>query len=132
MWRVEEALEVFPEIPTKRQEKGRALSGGHQQVLAVAQGPMQRRRLLMLDEPSARLSPVLVDRVLGLVRTRKAQGTVVLLVEQLIEKTCAVSDRVVAMARGHLVLEACADRPDLPHRLELACFGQEFPSALHG
>ena len=54
------------------------------------------------------------------------------LVEQLIEKALAVSDRVVAMAQGRLVLEASAAEPDLPHRLELAYFGQEVPTALHG
>ncbi|WP_052389435.1 ABC transporter ATP-binding protein [Belnapia moabensis] len=132
MRRVEEALEYFPEIAAKRQDKGGALSGGQQQMLAVAQGLVQRPRLLMLDEPSAGLSPVLVDRVLGVVRALKERGTAVLLVEQLIEKALAVSDRVVAMAQGRLVLEASAAEPDLPHRLELAYFGQEVPTALHG
>jgi branched-chain amino acid transport system ATP-binding protein len=132
MQRVEEALEYFPEIAAKRQDKGGALSGGQQQMLAVAQGLVQRPRLLMLDEPSAGLSPVLVDRVLGVVRALKARGTAVLLVEQLIEKALAVSDRVCAMAQGQLVLEARADEDDLPHRLERAYFGQDVPTALHG
>ena len=66
--RVEEALGVFPEIAAKRHERAGALSGGQQQMLAVAQGLVRRPRLLMLDEPSAGLSPVLVDRVLVVVR----------------------------------------------------------------
>src|SRR6185312_9675537 len=59
--RVDEALSYFPEIAAKRQDRAGALSGGQQQMLAVAQGLVRRPRLLMLDEPSAGLSPVLVD-----------------------------------------------------------------------
>ena len=132
MARIEEALEYFPEIAAKRADKGGALSGGQQQMLAVAQGLVQRPKLLMLDEPSAGLSPVLVDRVLGVVRALRDKGTAVLLVEQLIEKALAVSDRVYAMAQGQVVLEAGAQEADLPHRLERAYFGQDVPNALHG
>ncbi len=121
--RIEEALAFFPEIAAKRHERGGALSGGQQQMLAVAQGLVRRPRLLMLDEPSAGLSPVLVDRVLGVVGQLRAAGTSVLLVEQLIEKALAVSDRVYALAQGRVVLEARADEPGLPHRLERAYFG---------
>src|SRR5215470_10196986 len=59
--RVEEVFALFPEIAAKRRERAVALSGGQQQILAVAQGLVRRPRLLMLDEPSAGLSPVLVD-----------------------------------------------------------------------
>ncbi len=121
--RVEEALAFFPEIAAKRQERGGALSGGQQQMLAVAQGLVRRPRLLMLDEPSAGLSPVLVDRVLDVVARLRAGGTAVLLVEQLIDKALAVSDRVYALAQGQVVLEAAAKEPDLHHRLERAYFG---------
>ncbi|MGK7865528.1 ABC transporter ATP-binding protein [Falsiroseomonas sp. E2-1-a4] len=122
--RVEEALSVFPEIAAKRADRGGALSGGQQQMLAVAQGLVRRPRLLLLDEPSAGLSPVLVDRVLGVVSELRASGTAVLLVEQLIDKALAVSDRVYAMAQGQIVLEARADELGLHQRLERAYFGQ--------
>src|SRR3569832_1862614 len=92
--RIEEALDYFPEIAAKRHEKGAALSGGQQQMLAVAQGLVQRPRLLMLDEPSAGLSPVLVDRVLNVLGRLAQAGTAVLLVEQLIEKALAAANRV--------------------------------------
>ena len=86
---VEEALAFFPEIAAKRNDRAVTLSGGQQQMLAVAQGLVRRPKLLMLDEPSAGLSPVLVDRVLAaMVRLREA-GTAILLVEQLIEKALA-------------------------------------------
>ncbi len=123
--RIEEALTFFPEIAAKRHERGGALSGGQQQMLAVAQGLVRRPRLLMLDEPSAGLSPVLVDRVLGVVTRLRAAGTSVLLVEQLIEKALAVSDRVYALVQGRMALEASASEPGLPRRLERAYFGQE-------
>jgi branched-chain amino acid transport system ATP-binding protein len=122
--RVEEALSYFPEIAAKRNDRGGALSGGQQQMLAVAQGLVRRPRLLMLDEPSAGLSPVLVDRVLSVVRRLREDGTAVLLVEQLIEKALALADRVYALARGHIVLQADTFEADLPHRLEHAYFGQ--------
>ena len=129
--RIEEALTYFPEIAAKRRDRGGALSGGQQQMLVVAQGLVQRPRLLMLDEPSAGLSPVLVDRVLGVVAKLKANGTAVLLVEQLIEKALAAADRVYALAQGRIVLEAPTSEADLPRRLEEAYFGHGAASALH-
>ncbi len=121
--RVEEALQVFPEIAAKRLERSGALSGGQQQMLAVAQGLVRRPRLLLLDEPSAGLSPVLVDRVLTVLARLRDAGTAVLLVEQLVEKSLAVADRVYALAQGRVVLEAPARVPGLAARLERAYLG---------
>jgi branched-chain amino acid transport system ATP-binding protein len=123
--RVEEALSFFPEIAEKRHERGGALSGGQQQMLTVAQGLVRRPRLLMLDEPSAGLSPVLVDRVLNVIAQLRRQGTAVLLVEQLLEKALAAADRVYALVQGNIVLEAPTSESNLPQRLELAYFGHE-------
>jgi len=129
--RVDEALSHFPEIAAKRADRAGALSGGQQQMLAVAQGLVRRPRLLMLDEPSAGLSPVLVDRVLAVAATLRDQGTAVLLVEQLVEKALRLADRVYAMAQGKVVMEAATTEPDLPHRLERAYFGQDVANPLH-
>ena len=123
--RVEQALSFFPEIAAKRHERGGALSGGQQQMLTVAQGLVRQPRLLMLDEPSAGLSPVLVDRVLDVIDRLRKQGTAVLLVEQLLEKALATADRVYALVQGHIVLQAATSEDDLPHRLERAYFGHE-------
>jgi branched-chain amino acid transport system ATP-binding protein len=128
--RVEEALAFFPEIAEKRNDRAVTLSGGQQQMLAVAQGLVRRPRLLMLDEPSAGLSPVLVDRVLAAAARLRDAGTAVLLVEQLIEKALSLADRVYALARGSIVLEASTDEPDLPNRLEHAYFGQDVSAPL--
>ena len=121
--RVDEALALFPEIAAKRAERGGALSGGQQQMLVVAQGLVRRPRLLMLDEPSAGLSPVLVDRVFGVLARLRADGTAVLLVEQLVEKALAAADRAYAMAQGRIVLESDAAAPGLAERLEHAYLG---------
>ena len=120
-----EALSYFPEIAAKRYDRGSTLSGGQQQMLAVAQGLVRQPKLLMLDEPSAGLSPVLVDRVLAVVTKLQKTGTAVLLVEQLIEKALAVADRVYALAQGKIVLQASTGEADLPRRLEHAYFGSE-------
>ena len=121
---VEEALAFFPEIAEKRNDRAVTLSGGQQQMLAVAQGLVRQPRLLMLDEPSAGLSPVLVDRVLAAAGRLRDAGTAVLLVEQLIEKALRIADRVYALVRGSIVLEAAAKEPQLAGRLEQAYFGQ--------
>jgi branched-chain amino acid transport system ATP-binding protein len=120
---VEEALDFFPEIKAKRHDRTVTLSGGQQQMLAVTQGLVRKPRLLMLDEPSAGLSPVLVDRVLAAATQLRAAGTAVLLVEQLIEKSLAVADRVYALTRGSVILQARADEAGLAARLERIYFG---------
>ena len=125
--RVEQALSFFPEIAAKRHERGGALSGGQQQMLTVAQGLVRRPRLLMLDEPSAGLSPVLVDRVLDVIARLRRDGTAVLLVEQLLGKALAIADRVYALVQGHIVLEEATGEPDLRQRLERAYLGGERP-----
>ena len=121
---VEEALAFFPDIAAKRHDRAVTLSGGQQQMLAVAQGLVRHPRLLMLDEPSAGLSPVLVDRVLTAAARLRSAGTAILLVEQLIEKALNLADRVYALARGSIVLEARTSEADLPNRLEQAYFGK--------
>jgi branched-chain amino acid transport system ATP-binding protein len=123
--RVEEALSFFPEIAEKRHQFGGALSGGQQQMLTVAQGLVRRPRLLMLDEPSAGLSPVLVDRVISVINQLRMRGTAVVLVEQLLGKALAVADRVYALVQGHVVLQASTGEANLPQRLEHAYFGHE-------
>ena len=123
--RVEEALAFFPDIAAKRHDRAVTLSGGQQQMLAVAQGLVRQPRLLMLDEPSAGLSPVLVDRVLTAAARLRDAGTAILLVEQLIEKALNLADRVYALARGSIVLEARTSEADLPNRLEQAYFGKD-------
>jgi len=121
--RTNEALAFFPEIQTKRGDRAGSLSGGQQQMLAVALGLVKRPKLLILDEPSAGLSPLLVDRVFAAAARLRESGAAVLLVEQLVEKSLALADRAYALAHGQVVLAADAHEPGLARRLEDAYFG---------
>jgi branched-chain amino acid transport system ATP-binding protein len=121
--RIEEAYEAFPEMAERRQLRASALSGGQQQMLVVAQGIVRRPRLLMLDEPSAGLSPVLVDRVLAVAAAMRARGVSILLVEQLIEKALGLADRVYVLARGRIALVSESAAALAPDAIERAYLG---------
>jgi branched-chain amino acid transport system ATP-binding protein len=123
--RLVEVYDFFPDLARQQRLLAGRLSGGQRQMLAVARALIGGPQVLMLDEPSAGLSPVLVDRVLAVVAKLQQTGTAILLVEQLIEKALAVADRVYALAQGKVVLEASTDEADLPRRLERAYFGPE-------
>ena len=77
---------LFPELAERRQQMASRLSGGQQQILAVAQGVIGEPRLLMLDEPSGGLAPIVIDRILGVAAQLCAEGLAILLIEQLVEK----------------------------------------------
>ncbi len=127
--RLEEAYAAFPEMAERRGLAAGSLSGGQQQMLVVAQGIVRRPRLLMLDEPSAGLSPVLVDRVLGVAVAMRDRGVSILLVEQLVEKALKIADRVYVLARGRIVLQGDATSSLTPEVLERAYLGEETSSA---
>lgn len=121
--RLDEAYAVFPEIAEKRLLKAGTLSGGQQQMLVIGQGVVRRPRLLMLDEPSAGLAPVLIDRVLEVITMLRAKGTAVLLVEQAVEKALRVADRVYVLVHGRIVLDTTAQEARKPGVLEHAYLG---------
>jgi branched-chain amino acid transport system ATP-binding protein len=123
MERVEEAYAFFPDIAAKRHAKAGTLSGGQQQMLAVGQGIVRRPKLLILDEPSAGLAPVLIDRVLEVVKSLRAKGAAILLIEQAVEKALSVADRVYVMVHGKLVLDTDARSASAPGVLEAAYLG---------
>lgn len=120
---VEEAYAFFPEIAKKRRDKAGALSGGQQQMLVVGQGIVRQPKLLILDEPSAGLAPVLIDRVLEVVERLREKGASILLVEQAVEKALGVADRVYVMVHGKLVLDTDAKSASAPGVLEAAYLG---------
>jgi len=102
--RAELMFERFPALADKRHHIVGTLSGGQQQILAIAQALMPEPRLLMLDEPSAGLAPAIMEDVLDVVRSLNADGIGVLLVEQLVDTALSVADRVVVVSRGRTVL----------------------------
>jgi branched-chain amino acid transport system ATP-binding protein len=107
--RLRELLEVFPVLGEKLDQSAGQLSGGQQQMLAIARGLMSSPSLLMLDEPSLGLSPKLVDEVTELLgRVRKDLGTTLLLVEQNAAVAAGVADRAYVMRRGEVVMEESA------------------------
>jgi branched-chain amino acid transport system ATP-binding protein len=99
---------LFPELAERRHQTASRLSGGQQQILAVAQGIIAEPRLLMLDEPSGGLAPLVIDRILDVARSITLEGVAVLLVEQLVEKALAHADRCYLMTTGRIVHEGQA------------------------
>jgi branched-chain amino acid transport system ATP-binding protein len=84
--RLEEIYALFPEVAERRRELASRLSGGQQQILAVAQGVIGRPKLLVLDEPSTGLAPLIIDRILEVASSLCKSGLAILLVEQLVDK----------------------------------------------
>jgi branched-chain amino acid transport system ATP-binding protein len=105
--------ELFPILAEKRETMAGSLSGGEQQMLAMARGLMARPRLLLLDEPSLGLAPLVVKMIFAIVKELKDQGQTILLVEQNVHQSLAVSDYAYVMESGSVVLEGPA--------AELAC-----------
>ena len=94
----------FPRLAERRNQIAGTLSGGEQQMLAMGRAIMCHPKLLMLDEPSMGLSPLLVDQVFELIKDINKDGTTVLLVEQNAGKSLAISDRAYVMETGKIVL----------------------------
>lgn len=114
---VEHMLERFPIIARRRDSYGGKLSGGEQQALAIARALMARPRLLLLDEPSLGLAPVVVDDVFDILDSLRADGLTILLVEQNVVRTVAFADRSYFLATGRVTLEGTRD--ELVHRDDL-------------
>jgi branched-chain amino acid transport system ATP-binding protein len=99
---------LFPPLRERIGQPGGTLSGGEQQMLAIGRALMSRPRLLMLDEPSMGLAPLLVERIFGLLRDIHDQGTTVLLVEQNAQMALQLADRGYVIESGNIVLEDSA------------------------
>ncbi|MBE0619781.1 MAG: ABC transporter ATP-binding protein [Burkholderiales bacterium] len=104
--RLREVLELFPMLDERRAQRAGTLSGGQQQMVAVGMALMPRPRLMMMDEPSIGLAPVLVQRVLETARQINLRfGTAIILVEQNIKTALGVADRAYVMKSGRMILE---------------------------
>jgi branched-chain amino acid transport system ATP-binding protein len=113
----EQVYEYFPRLRERRKQMGGTLSGGEQQMLAIGRALMAQPKLLVLDEPSMGLAPMLVNQVFEIIKQIKKNGTTMMLVEQNARKALKVSDRVYVLNTGQVVAEdesgSMLKKPDL-------------------
>ena len=118
---IERAFEMFPRLKERRTQVAGTLSGGEQQMLAMGRALMSKPKVLLLDEPSMGLAPVLVDAIFDTIRALHAEGTTILLVEQNARMALQVADRGYVIETGRIVLTDSADNlrdnEDGPQRL---------------
>lgn len=105
---LERVYDIFPRLKERRNQLGGTLSGGEQQMLAIGRGLMLRPRLLLLDEPSLGLAPVLVELLFQKLREIHAQGLSVLLVEQNVLEALELADRAYVLENGRITLQGAA------------------------
>ncbi|KMO19326.1 ABC transporter ATP-binding protein [Methylobacterium indicum] len=107
-WTVERVFSLFPRLAERRNNRGNQLSGGERGMLAVGRALMLDPELILMDEPSEGLAPVMVQHLEGVIAGLKAEGLGILLVEQNLYSALAVADRVYVLETGRVVFEADA------------------------
>lgn len=106
---IDEIAETFPRLKERLHQEGTSLSGGEQQMLAIARAMMARPRMILLDEPSEGIMPLLVHEMFQLFARMKQAGTTILLVEQNVERALSISDRAYILDQGQIVHQGAAD-----------------------
>lgn len=121
---IEKIYERFPRLKERKNQIAGTLSGGEQQMLAMGRALMCRPKLIMLDEPSMGLSPLLVDEVFTIIKDLNAEGTTVLLVEQNAGKSLAISDRAYVLENGKIVLSGTGEELLQSDKVKKAYLGE--------
>jgi branched-chain amino acid transport system ATP-binding protein len=115
--RCDEMFKLFPRLKERRKKSGGSLSGGEQQMLAIARGMMLKPRLLMLDEPSLGLAPIIVEEIFNLMIKVKSTGMTIMLIEQNAMMALNIADRGYVLQNGEIVLTGTGkellDNPDV-------------------
>jgi branched-chain amino acid transport system ATP-binding protein len=106
--RIDEIAKTFPRLAERMEQDGTSLSGGEQQMLAIARAMMGRPRMILLDEPSEGIMPLLVHEMFALFTRMKHDGTTILLVEQNVERALQISDRAYILDQGAIVHQGLA------------------------
>jgi branched-chain amino acid transport system ATP-binding protein len=105
---LEKVFTIFPRLKERRDQLAGTLSGGEQQMLAMGRGLMSRPKVLLMDEPSMGLSPIMVDKIFEVVREVSAQGVTILLVEQNASRALQIADRAYVMESGLITMQGDA------------------------
>jgi branched-chain amino acid transport system ATP-binding protein len=122
-WQADTVLERFPALRERLDSKGRLLSGGEQEMLAIARALMTGPELLLLDEPSQGLAPLVVNTVIDTIRELKNQRVSMLLVEQNAEMALQLADRVYVIDHGTVVFEGTPERLRSDHQVTATYLG---------
>jgi branched-chain amino acid transport system ATP-binding protein len=107
-WTIARVYELFPSLAQRKSNKGRQLSGGEQEMLAIARALLLNPRLIILDEPSQGLAPLIVQELFRVVARAREAGISVLLVEQNVRAAVAIADRAYVLDDGHIVFSGLA------------------------
>jgi branched-chain amino acid transport system ATP-binding protein len=121
---VDKVYEMFPRLKERNWQKAGTLSGGEQQMLAVGRGLMVRPKILMMDEPSLGLAPLLVKDIFDIIKAIHAQGNTILLVEQNAKKALEIADYAYVLETGELVLEGIGSEVLKNDRVKEAYLGE--------
>jgi branched-chain amino acid transport system ATP-binding protein len=121
----ERVYELFPRLRERAGQKGGTLSGGEQQMLAIGRAMMARPRVLLLDEPSLGLAPILVQQIFSIIKEINAQGTTILLVEQNALQALSIANRGYVLQTGHVVLSGPAQELIVNEMVRKAYLGED-------